>query len=71
MTFRGVEKLLPEIFKFLVLLSYEKHHSKTIMGVPKILQLCDGLMASNQSTQTHCKSVLRNCSEYTYRLAHE
>ncbi|KAL0277158.1 UNVERIFIED_CONTAM: hypothetical protein PYX00_004532 [Menopon gallinae] len=54
----GVEKLLPEVFKFLVLLSYEKHHSKTIMSIPKILQLCDGLMASNQSTQTHCIPAL-------------
>jgi huntingtin len=40
--------LIPNIFKFLVLLSYEKYHSKPIIDVPKILQLCEGLFASGQ-----------------------
>ncbi|XP_076761860.1 huntingtin isoform X2 [Xylocopa sonorina] len=52
------EDLLPKIFNFLVHLSYEKNHSKTIIGIPKIIQLCDGLMASGQPTVTHCIPAL-------------
>ncbi|KZC07761.1 Huntingtin [Dufourea novaeangliae] len=48
------EDLLPEIFNFLVHLSYKKNHSKTIITVPNIIQLCDGLMASGQPALTHC-----------------
>uniref|UniRef100_T1IW53 Huntingtin n=1 Tax=Strigamia maritima TaxID=126957 RepID=T1IW53_STRMM len=47
------ELLLPSIFHFLVLLSYERYHSKLIIGVPKIIQLCDGIMASGQPPTTH------------------
>ncbi|KAG8226326.1 hypothetical protein J437_LFUL009903, partial [Ladona fulva] len=47
------EELIPCIFYFLVHLSYEKQHSKAIIGVPKIIQLCDGLMASGQPHVTH------------------
>ncbi|PSN49021.1 Huntingtin [Blattella germanica] len=52
------EQLIPRIFHFLVHLSYEKHHSKCIIGIPKIIQLCDGLMASGQSPITHCIPAL-------------
>jgi huntingtin len=52
---RHAEELIPRIFYFLVHLSYEKHHSKSIIGVPKVIQLCDGLMASGQPPVTHCK----------------
>ncbi|XP_032690213.1 huntingtin isoform X2 [Odontomachus brunneus] len=52
------EELLPKIFNFLVHLSYEKNHSKAIIGVPKIIQLCDGLMASGQPAITHCIPAL-------------
>lgn len=52
------ENLLPRIFEFLVRLSYEKYHSKNIIGVPKIIQLCDGLMASGQPPLTHCIPAL-------------
>ncbi|XP_012141248.1 huntingtin isoform X2 [Megachile rotundata] len=52
------EDLLPKIFNFLVHLSYEKNHSKAIIGVPKIIQLCDGLMASGQPALTHCIPAL-------------
>ncbi|XP_076626175.1 huntingtin [Colletes latitarsis] len=52
------EHLLPKIFNFLVHLSYEKNHSKSIIGVPKIIQLCDGLMASEQPALTHCIPAL-------------
>ena len=38
----GAPLVIPDIFKFLVLLSYEKHHSKAIIDVPKILHLCEG-----------------------------
>ena len=41
--------LIPEIFKFLVLLSYEKYHSKVIIDIPKILQLTKGLLASTST----------------------
>ncbi|XP_020289764.1 huntingtin isoform X2 [Pseudomyrmex gracilis] len=52
------EELLPKVFNFLVHLSYEKNHSKTIIGVPKIIQLCDGLMASGQPAISHCIPAL-------------
>ncbi|XP_046737508.1 huntingtin isoform X1 [Diprion similis] len=52
------EELIPKIFNFLVQLSYEKYHSKVIIGIPKIIQLCDGLMASGQSPPTHCIPAL-------------
>ncbi|GAB6024871.1 hypothetical protein CHUAL_009985 [Chamberlinius hualienensis] len=47
------DQLIPNIFHFLVLLSYERYHSKSIIGIPKIIQLCDGLMASGQPVTTH------------------
>lgn len=52
------EELIPRIFQFLVRLSYGKQHSKSIIGIPKIIQLCDGLMASGQSPVTHCIPAL-------------
>lgn len=53
-----VQELIPKIFQFLVQLSYSKQHSKSIIGVPKIIQLCDGLMASGQPAATHCIPAL-------------
>ena len=44
---RAGTTLIPSIFEFLVLLSYEKRHSKPIIDMPKILQLCEGLFASS------------------------
>ena len=32
--------LVPHIFQFLVLLSYEKYHSKSIITMARIIQLC-------------------------------
>nr|CAH7759250.1 unnamed protein product [Callosobruchus chinensis] len=52
------EELIPKIFQFLVQLSYSKQHSKCIISVPKIIQLCDGLMASGQPAATHCIPAL-------------
>jgi len=51
--FRNSDQLIPHIFNFLVLLSYERYHTKTIMQIPKIIQLCDGIMASEQDPATH------------------
>ncbi|XP_064465594.1 huntingtin-like [Ornithodoros turicata] len=44
----NAEVLVPQIFYFLVLLSYERYHSKPIISMPEIIQLCDRLMASGQ-----------------------
>jgi len=51
--FRESEAIIPNIFFFLVLLSYERYHSKQIIGIPKIIQLCDGIMASGRKAVTH------------------
>ncbi|KAG7155913.1 Huntingtin-like [Homarus americanus] len=57
---KQAEELIPSMFRFLVLLSYERHHSKSIIGVPKIIQLCDGLMASGQPPLSHCATMEAN-----------
>ncbi|XP_061171379.1 huntingtin-like isoform X1 [Saccostrea echinata] len=56
---RNSENLIPNIFSFLVMLSYEKTHSKTIIGMPKIIQLCDGIMASGLQPVSHAIPALR------------
>ncbi|KAL3864910.1 hypothetical protein ACJMK2_006556 [Sinanodonta woodiana] len=56
---RNSEILIPNIFNFLVMLSYEKFHSKTIIGMPKIIQLCDGIMASGLHPTTHAIPALQ------------
>ncbi|XP_045529981.1 huntingtin [Pieris brassicae] len=38
--------LVKSIMLFLVQLSSSKHHTKQIIEIPKLIQLCDGLMAS-------------------------
>ncbi|KAL0860804.1 hypothetical protein ABMA27_009348 [Loxostege sticticalis] len=38
--------LVNSILTFLVQLSSSKHHTKQIIEIPKLIQLCDGLMAS-------------------------
>ncbi|XP_037876527.1 huntingtin isoform X1 [Bombyx mori] len=38
--------LVNSILMFLVQLSSSKHHTKKIIEIPKLIQLCDGLMAS-------------------------
>jgi len=35
------------------MLSYEKFHSKSVIMMPKIIQLCDGIMASGLDPVTH------------------
>ncbi|RWS13922.1 huntingtin-like isoform X3 [Dinothrombium tinctorium] len=44
----NVSRLINQIFQFLILLSYERYHSKPIISVPKIIQMCDNLMASGE-----------------------
>ncbi|XP_068625469.1 huntingtin [Battus philenor] len=39
-------ELVNSILLFLVQLSSSKHHTKQIIEIPKLIQLCDGLMAS-------------------------
>nr|XP_022340193.1 huntingtin-like isoform X2 [Crassostrea virginica] len=56
---RNSENLIPNIFSFLVLLSYEKTHSKSIIGMPKIIQLCDGIMAGGLQPESHAIPALR------------
>lgn len=50
---RNSDQLIPHMFNFLILLSYEKYHSKMIIMMPKIIQLCDGIMASGLDPTTH------------------
>lgn len=56
--YRFANKLIPKIFQFLVQLSCSKQHSKSIINIPKIIQLSDGLMASGQPPLTHCIPAL-------------
>ena len=55
----NAELLIPHIFEFLVLLSYEKNHSKVIIDVPKILQLCEGLAARSEASAEHVVPALQ------------
>jgi len=55
--FSNANLLIPNIFNFLVLLSYERYHTKTIIQMPKVIQLCDGIMASGQDPTTHGNNV--------------
>ena len=55
----NAEFIIPHIFEFLVLLSYEKNHSKVIIDVPKILQLCEGLGARGESSGQYVVPALQ------------
>ena len=48
-----VEILLPSMFRFLSLLSYDRFHSKTIISVPRIMHLSGGLMATGKDAQLY------------------
>ncbi|KAF9409856.1 hypothetical protein HW555_010889 [Spodoptera exigua] len=43
--------LVNSILMFLVQLSSSKHHTKQIIEIPKLIQLCDGLMASGAHSE--------------------
>ncbi|CAL1269720.1 unnamed protein product [Larinioides sclopetarius] len=62
------DMLIPRIFYFLILLSYERYHSKPIISVPKILQLCDGLIASGQSPEKYIIPALQPVIEDLFLL---
>lgn len=62
----NAEDLIMCIFHFMVLLSFEKHHSKSITSIPKVIQLCDGLMASGQNPLTHCIPALLPVVEHGF-----
>ena len=49
----GSERLIPHVFFFMVLLSYESHHTKSIITMSKVIQLYAGLNASGQHPLTH------------------
>ena len=48
---------MPALFRFLVALSYERHHSRTLVSIPKAIQLCDGLIASGQPPEAYGTSA--------------
>ncbi|GBP28818.1 Huntingtin [Eumeta japonica] len=52
--------LVNHILMFLVQLSSSKHHTKQIIEVPKLIQLCDGLMASGAHAE--CVSAIQPLS---------
>ncbi|XP_046649350.1 huntingtin-like isoform X2 [Daphnia pulicaria] len=54
-----VETLLPSMFRFLSLLSYDRFHSKTIISVPRIMQLAGGLMATGKDAELHVLPTLQ------------
>ncbi|XP_071090376.1 huntingtin-like isoform X1 [Haliotis cracherodii] len=56
---RNSEMLVPHIFQFLVMLSYERFHSKSIIDMPRIIHRCDGIMASGLQPTTHAIPALR------------
>ena len=56
---RDSHELIPSIFHFLVLLSYEQYHSKSIISMPKIIQLADGIMASGLNPTSHGETMRR------------
>ncbi|XP_074614489.1 huntingtin-like isoform X2 [Acropora palmata] len=61
---KSCDTFLPHIFQFLVLLSYECfqpkfHEPQAIVGMPRIIQLCDGIMAGGQPPQTHAIPALQ------------
>ena len=54
------ELFVPTVFQFLVLLSYECYQpkftqAKAIIGMPRIMRLCDEVMACGQPAVTHGK----------------
>ena len=51
--------LIPKVFEFLILLSYERIDSNQLITIPKIIQLCDNLLASENSPHTHVIPALR------------
>ncbi|XP_065183780.1 huntingtin-like isoform X1 [Sycon ciliatum] len=55
---RDAGEIIPSMFQFLILLSYERHNVKAIVQVPQIIQLCDGIMASGEMAVSHAIPAL-------------
>ena len=55
--FRDSASLIPYIFRFLVLLSYERSQSSA-MNVPRLIQLCDGVMAGGLAAEDYSTDIL-------------
>ncbi|XP_066917148.1 huntingtin-like isoform X4 [Clytia hemisphaerica] len=58
------ETFIPTVFQFLVLLSYECYQpkftqAKAIIGMPRIMRLCDEVMACEQPAVTHAIPALK------------
>ncbi|XP_065225356.1 huntingtin isoform X2 [Planococcus citri] len=60
----NIENLLPKMFGFLINLANEKH-SKPVMSVPKVIQLCDSLIASGQAI-SHCILAIEPVVEHVF-----
>ncbi|XP_050396465.2 huntingtin [Patella vulgata] len=56
---RDSEMLIPHIFRFLVMLSYEKFPGKVIIDMPGVIHRCDGIMASGLQPTKHAIPALR------------
>ncbi|KAL3192992.1 hypothetical protein MRX96_058498 [Rhipicephalus microplus] len=65
---QNAEVLIPQIFYFLVLLSYERYHSKPVISMPEIIQLCDRLMASGQPPDRYVIPALQAIVEDLFLL---
>ncbi|ESO07434.1 hypothetical protein HELRODRAFT_170769 [Helobdella robusta] len=63
--------LLSEIMNFLVQLSGEKYHSKPVITIPKIIQLCDGIMASGLNPVKFCIPSLHYVTKSLFALKYE
>ncbi|XP_015913152.2 huntingtin [Parasteatoda tepidariorum] len=64
----NAEALIGRIFYFLILLSYERFHSKMVVTVPQILQHCDRLIASGQSPEKYVVPALKPVIEDLFLL---
>ncbi|RZF40267.1 hypothetical protein LSTR_LSTR015824 [Laodelphax striatellus] len=63
---RRAEELIPKLFQFLIYLSHEKNHSKSVTSFSRVIQLCAGLMASGQNPVTHCIPALLPVVEHAF-----
>ncbi|ESO95031.1 hypothetical protein LOTGIDRAFT_160793 [Lottia gigantea] len=56
---RESEMLIPHIFRFLVMLSYERFPGKVIIDMNGVIHRCDGIMASGLQPTKHAIPALR------------
>lgn len=58
-SFRDADFLLPHIFEFLLVLSYEKNQGTPVVLMSQICKLCESLMASELEPQKFRKFLLK------------